>query len=94
MAGLILAGAGYLVRSKFEGGTEKARPFECGFERMAPSRQSFSLHFFLVSLIFVIFDLELIVFYPLVFRLSGGGEMGGAVGGFGIFFVAVLGGFL
>lgn len=42
----------------------KKRPFECGFSSRLRRRNPFSLQFFLVALIFVIFDIELILLYP------------------------------
>ena len=45
---------------------EKLRPFECGFSPLESRWQRFSIQFFLVSLIFLIFDVELILMFPIV----------------------------
>ena len=41
--------------------------FECGFITKIESKFRFSLHFFLVGLIFLIFDVELILLFPAIF---------------------------
>lgn len=45
---------------------EKHSPFECGFIPWENSRQTFSIQFFLIALIFLIFDVELILIFPYI----------------------------
>lgn len=44
-------------------------PFECGFETCHIYRAPFSIHFFIVALIFILFDVELIILFPLITEL-------------------------
>ncbi len=43
---------------------EKQEPFECGERPVVSPRQRFSVKFYLVAMLFIVFDVEAVFFYP------------------------------
>lgn len=43
---------------------EKISPYECGFEPFNDSRITFDVHFYIVAILFMIFDLEIAYIFP------------------------------
>lgn len=67
--------------------SEKISVYESGFEPVGNARSQFSVSFYLVALLFLIFDLELALFYPLATTLDVVNTYGFLVG---IIFISVL----
>ena len=59
-----------ISRSRYALSLVKTSPFECGFEGFSTTRYPFSLKFFLVVIVFLVFDLEILVLIPIPLRLS------------------------
>jgi NADH-quinone oxidoreductase subunit A len=53
--------------------SEKNSPYECGFEAFEDARRKFDVRFYLVAILFIIFDLEVAFLFPWAVSL---GEIG------------------
>lgn len=60
---VIIVLASYILAVS-KGDTEKVSVYECGFDPFGDSRQKFEVRFFLVGIIFIIFDLEVSFLFP------------------------------
>lgn len=56
--------------------TEKNSPYECGFAPFSDARMKFDVRFYLVSLLFIIFDLEVAFLFPWAVSLREIGSAG------------------
>jgi NADH-quinone oxidoreductase subunit A len=56
--------------------SEKLSPYECGFEPFEDARIQFDVRFYLVAILFIIFDLEVAFLFPWAVALSDIGIFG------------------
>ncbi len=56
--------------------SEKLSPYECGFEAFEDSRTKFDVRYYLVAILFIIFDLEITFFLPWALALDKLGMFG------------------
>ncbi len=84
--GVVLLALG-LILGGGQKDSEKLSPYECGFEPFEDSRIKFDVRYYLVAILFIIFDLEIAFLFPWAISL-------GEIGAFGIvamgIFLAVL----
>ena len=80
--GVISLTAGYLL-SPHRPDEEKNSPYECGFAAFEDSRINFDIRFYLVAILFIIFDLEIAFLFPWAVALD-------SVGIFGVLSMAIF----
>ena len=73
--GVLLLILGFLIGngSKDE---EKLSPYECGFEALDDSRMNFDVRYYLVGILFIIFDLVFAFLFPWAVSLDAVGKFG------------------
>jgi NADH-quinone oxidoreductase subunit A len=73
--GLILLGLGFLF-GRGRKDPEKLSPYECGFEAFEDTRMRFDVRYYLVAILFIVFDLEIAFLFPWAVALDGLGLAG------------------
>ena len=61
--GLLMVGAGSFV-SPNRPDPEKLSPYECGFEAFEDARMKFDVRYYLIAILFILFDLEIAFLFP------------------------------
>jgi len=76
----LLMGSVFIVLGKLLGPSrpdaEKNSPYECGFEAFEDSRMKFDVRYYLVAILFIIFDLEIAFLFPWAIVLDQIGTFG------------------
>lgn len=80
--GILLLVLGFVLGSG-QKDAEKLSPYECGFEAFEDSRMKFDVRYYLVAILFIIFDLEIAFLFPWAVSLD-------KIGGFGLLAMAVF----
>src|SRR5215468_7314365 len=62
LSGIMVIASLILARQKPD--SEKLSPYECGFEAFDDARRQFDVRFYLVAILFIIFDLEVAFLFP------------------------------
>jgi NADH-quinone oxidoreductase subunit A len=73
--GIVLLATGGLLGPR-RPDSEKLSPYECGFEAFEDSRTRFDVRYYLVAILFIIFDLEIAFFIPWALVLDKLGTYG------------------
>jgi NADH-quinone oxidoreductase subunit A len=87
---LLLLGNGFgRFFSRFHGDRDKVSPYECGFEAYEDSRMKFDVRYYLVAILFIVFDLEIAFLFPWAVALQHIGVFGLAAMGFFLLILVV-----
>jgi NADH-quinone oxidoreductase subunit A len=90
---LLLLGNGIgRIFARFHGDPDKVAPYECGFEAYEDSRMKFDVRYYLVAILFIVFDLEIAFLFPWAVALSRIGLFG--LVAMGVFLLILVVGFI
>ncbi len=73
--GAVMMGMGFMLGSR-KPSEEKDSPYECGFEAFEDARMKFDVRYYLVAILFIIFDLEIAFLFPWAVVLGEIGMVG------------------
>jgi NADH-quinone oxidoreductase subunit A len=89
--GVVLMTLGFLFGPR-RPDPEKLSPYECGFEAFEDSRMKFDVRYYLVAILFIVFDLEIAFLFPWAVALDSVGLVGLAA--MGVFLFVLVVGFI
>lgn len=78
--------------ARFHSDRAKLSPYECGFEAFEDSRMKFDVRYYLVAILFIVFDLEIAFLFPWAVALGKIGVAG--LVAMGIFLAILVVGFI
>jgi NADH-quinone oxidoreductase subunit A len=73
--GAVTLGLGFVLGPN-KPDSEKLSPYECGFEAFEDARMKFDVRYYLVAILFIIFDLEIAFLFPWAVALEQVGVVG------------------
>jgi NADH-quinone oxidoreductase subunit A len=73
--GGLLLGVGWFLGPR-KPDSEKLSPYECGFEAFEDARMKFDVRYYLVAILFILFDLEIAFLFPWAVTLNDIGAFG------------------
>jgi NADH-quinone oxidoreductase subunit A len=91
LLGSLLIGLGFFFGPR-RPDPEKTSAYECGFEAFSDSRMKFDVRYYLVAILFIVFDLEIAFLFPWAVALDTIGRVGLAA--MGIFLAILVVGFI
>jgi NADH-quinone oxidoreductase subunit A len=86
--GSLLMFLGYLFGPR-RPDSEKLSAYECGFEAFSDSRMKFDVRYYLVAILFIVFDLEIAFMFPWAVSLGTVGTVGLVAMGFFLLILTV-----
>jgi NADH-quinone oxidoreductase subunit A len=89
--GSVLIALGFLFGPR-RPDAEKLSAYECGFEAFSDSRMKFDVRYYLVAILFIVFDLEIAFLFPWAVSLGAIGTVG--LIAMGIFLFVLVVGFI
>lgn len=89
--GLALLGLGFVLGPR-RPDAEKLSAYECGFEAFEDTRMKFDVRYYLVAILFIVFDLEIAFLFPWAVALDSIGAVG--LVAMGIFLLILVVGFV
>ncbi len=89
--GLLLLALGYVFAPR-RPDPEKTSSYECGFEAFEDTRMKFDVRYYLVAILFIVFDLEIAFLFPWAVALDRIGLAG--VAAMGVFLLVLVVGFI
>jgi NADH-quinone oxidoreductase subunit A len=92
---MLLMGLGFAFSTLFgvrKPNAEKLSAYECGFEPFEDSRIKFDVRYYLVAILFIVFDLEIAFLFPWAVSLNRIGIVG--IAAVGIFLLILVVGFI